>query len=77
MGRVRISRLTSLGWHDEMLHIYNLALPAEFVPRNQDGEVQAFECLAPAEVIARISAQQFTSDAALAIAQGVLFPNAP
>jgi len=77
MGRVRISRVSPLGWHDELLHIYNLSLPAGFVPRNQDGEVQAFECLAPAEVITRISAQQFTADAALAIAQGVLFPNAP
>jgi hypothetical protein len=76
MGRVRISRVTSMGWHDEMLHIYNLCLPAGFVPSNQDGEVQAFACLTPTEVLTRISAQQFTSDAALAIAQGVLFPDA-
>jgi 8-oxo-dGTP pyrophosphatase MutT (NUDIX family) len=76
IGRVRISRVTSLGWHDEMLHIFNLCLPARFVPSNQDGEVQAFACLAPTEVLTRISAQQFTSDAALAIAQGVLFPDA-
>ena len=76
-GRVRISRSTSTSWHDEMLHVFNLALPADFVPCNQDGEVQSFACLSAPEVMAHISASQFTADAALAIAQGVLATNPP
>ena len=76
-GRVRISRATPTGWHDEMLHVFNLALPADFVPCNQDGEVQSFACLSAPEVMAHISAGQFTADAALAIAQGVLATNPP
>ena len=76
-GRVRISRATPTGWHDEMLHVFNLALPADFVPCNQDGEVQSFACLSAPEVMAQIVAVQFTADAALAIAQGVLATNPP
>ncbi len=72
-GHVRISRLTPTGWHDETLHIYNLQLPDDFVPSNQDGEVQAFACLSAAQVLAGIADGQWTSDAALAIAQGVLY----
>jgi len=71
-GRVRISRATPTGWHDEMLHVFNLTLPADFVPCNQDGEVQSFACLSAAQVTAQIAAGQFTADAALAIAQGIL-----
>jgi ADP-ribose pyrophosphatase YjhB (NUDIX family) len=70
-GRVRIARNTPTGWHDEMLHIYNLALPADFVPQNQDGEVQGFACLSGPQMMAQLHAQQFTHDAALAIAQSV------
>ena len=71
-GRVRISRATPTGWHDEMLHVFNLVLPADFVPCNQDGEVQSFACQSAAQVMAQIAAGQFTADAALAIAQGIL-----
>jgi 8-oxo-dGTP pyrophosphatase MutT (NUDIX family) len=71
-GRVRISRATPTGWHDEMLHVFNLALPADFLPCNQDGEVQAFSRLMPAEVTAQLASGRFTADAALAIVQGVL-----
>lgn len=70
-GHARISRPTASGWHDEMLHVYNLPMPDDFFPTNQDGEVQAFACLSAAEVMARIDAKQFTPDAALAIAQSL------
>jgi 8-oxo-dGTP pyrophosphatase MutT (NUDIX family) len=71
-GHVRISRITPSGWHDEMLHVYNLQVPDPFVPHNQDGEVQAFACLSGAQVLAGIAAGQWTPDAALALAQGLL-----
>jgi 8-oxo-dGTP pyrophosphatase MutT (NUDIX family) len=70
-GHVRISRPTASGWHDEVLHVYNLLLPTDFYPANQDGEVQSFACLSAPEVMARMDAHQFTHDAALAIAQGL------
>jgi 8-oxo-dGTP pyrophosphatase MutT (NUDIX family) len=71
-GQVRISQIAPGGWHDEVIHVFNLALPDGFVPCNQDGEVQAFEKLSTLRVMERISAGQFTHDAALAIAQGLL-----
>jgi len=71
-GQVRISQMAPGGWHDEVLHVFNLTLPDGFVPCNQDGEVQAFEKLSTLRVMERISAGQFTHDAALAIAQGLL-----
>lgn len=70
-GSVRISRLAPGGWHDEVLHVFNLPLADDFVPHNQDGEVQAFAKLSAPEVMERIAAGQFTLDAALAIAQGL------
>ena len=76
-GCIRISRATPSGWHDEMLHVYNLHVPDDFVPCNQDGEVQSFACLSGQEVMAQILTGQFTADAALAIAQGALPVNPP
>ncbi len=76
-GRVRISGATPTGWHDEMLHVYNLSLPADFAPCNQDGEVQSFACLSASEVMAQLAAGPFTADAALAIALGVLCSHTP
>jgi 8-oxo-dGTP pyrophosphatase MutT (NUDIX family) len=70
-GRIRIACNTPTGWHDEMLHVYQLSLPTNFVPNNQDGEVQGFDCLSGPQVMARLRAQQFTRDAALAIAQSL------
>lgn len=70
-GQVRTSRSAPGGWHDEVLHVFNLPLADGFVPHNQDGEVQAFAKLSASEVMERIAADQFTPDAALAIAQGL------
>ncbi|MEI7514615.1 MAG: NUDIX domain-containing protein [Betaproteobacteria bacterium] len=69
---VRISQMAPGGWHDEVLHVFNIALADNFIPCNQDGEVQAFAKLSAPEVMQRIAAGQFTPDAALAIAQGLL-----
>jgi hypothetical protein len=38
------------------------------VPVNQDGEVDAFELLTPAEVCLRMEADRFTTEAALVLA---------
>ena len=69
--QVRTSRLEREGWHDEILHVFNLTLQDGFVPRNQDGEVAEFMCLRPVEVLARTEAGAFTVDAVQTLVQGL------
>lgn len=71
-GKVRISCITPTGWHDEMLHVYNLQVTENFVPENQDGEVQEFACLTATEVLDGIAGGRWTADAVLAVAQGLV-----
>jgi isopentenyldiphosphate isomerase len=70
-GRVRTARLEPQGWHDEIVHVFNLALAADFVPHNQDGEVAEFMCLRAPEVLARMEAGAFTVDAVQTLLQGL------
>ena len=71
-GRITTARSEAEGWHDETLVVFNLLLPDGVVPHNTDGEVSGFECLSPAEVMARIRMADFSKDAACVVAQGVL-----
>jgi 8-oxo-dGTP pyrophosphatase MutT (NUDIX family) len=71
-GRITTARSEVEGWHDETLLVFNLLLPDGVVPHNTDGEVSGFECLSPAEVMARIRMADFSEDAACVVAQGVL-----
>ncbi|MBT9504815.1 MAG: DUF4743 domain-containing protein [Burkholderiaceae bacterium] len=71
-GAVRCTRVEAEGLHDEVLHVYNLALPPGFAPRNQDGEVAEFLHLPLAELMARLQAGQFTEDASAVIAAALL-----
>ena len=70
-GCVRTSRLEPQGWHDEVLHVFNLNLTEGFHPENQDGEVAEFMCLQPKEVLARMDAGEFTVDATQTLVQGL------
>ncbi len=65
-GTVRILREVVEGVQSETIVVHDLALPPDFRPRNQDGEVAEFR-LAPAEeVLALIrDTEEFTLDAAL------------
>jgi len=72
-GAIRIQRLSSQGWHDEKLLIYNLTLPEARLPANKDGEVQEFLRLTPRETVMRMQAGEFTDDACLALAGGLGF----
>ncbi len=69
-GFVRTSRNEPEGWHDETLHVLNLVLDEEFVPANQDGEVQEFLCLKPPHLLELIRDGKFTLDAIAALVQG-------
>ena len=72
VGRITTARTEPEGWHDESLLVFNLCVPEAVVPHNTDGEVSAFVCLTPAEVMQRIKAADFSKDAACVIAQGIL-----
>ena len=61
-GTARILREVPEGVQSEVVHIYDLELPAGFAPRNQDGEVAEFVLL-PFE---RVLAQDLTLEARLA-----------
>lgn len=70
-GAIRTARPEPQGYHDELLQVFNLTLPAHVVPSNRDGEVSEFLCLSPHEVMERIARAEFTADAAASLAQGL------
>jgi len=65
-GTIRILREVAEGVQSETILVHDLALPPDFRPRNQDGEVAEFR-LAPAEEVLALvrDTEQFTLDAAL------------
>ncbi len=65
-GAIEIARAVPEGMDAQRITAYELFLPEDFQPRNQDGEVARFELLAADEVLRRISEPGcFTVDAAL------------
>jgi isopentenyldiphosphate isomerase len=72
-GSVRTSRLEPQGWHDEIVHVFNLKLASDFVPANQDGEVAEFMCLSAPQVLAQARAGAFTVDAVQTLIQGLRY----
>jgi isopentenyldiphosphate isomerase len=71
-GNVSTCRAVATGWHHETLWVYNLLVPPDVAPINQDGEVSEFACMSPKQVVEAIANQAFTVDAACVLAQGVL-----
>jgi 8-oxo-dGTP pyrophosphatase MutT (NUDIX family) len=66
-GRViRIERDIPEGLQVEHLHVFDLALPAAWVPHNQDGEVAEFHCMPLNEALAQAASAAMTVDASLA-----------
>jgi 8-oxo-dGTP pyrophosphatase MutT (NUDIX family) len=70
------------GRQHERLHVFDLALPREWRPRNTDGEVAEHFLMPVAEALARAAAGELTTDAALAtldfaVRHGLIEPNAP
>ena len=70
-GAIRTSRREAEGWHDEIIHVFNLELCDQRIPKNRDGEVSEFFRLSPAQAVQAIAAAAFTRDAAAALAQGL------
>jgi 8-oxo-dGTP pyrophosphatase MutT (NUDIX family) len=65
VGILCLKRDIAEGLQFEWLHAYDLRLPAEFAPQNQDGEVAGFRCLPLDEALALAAGEQMTVDAAL------------
>lgn len=65
-GTVRILREVPEGVQSELIHVYDLALPRDFAPKNQDGEVAEMK-LAPFAEVLRLAreTEEMTVDAAL------------
>ena len=70
-GQLRLRKPTrdgqGMGYMRETLHWYRCTVPEGVAPENQDGEVEAFDLLEPAQVLARLEAGQFTTEAALVL----------
>lgn len=66
-GRVlHVERDIPEGWQVERLHVFDLQLPDDVVPVNQDGEVERFDRLPVDEAIALARGGTMTVDASLA-----------
>jgi hypothetical protein len=55
-GVVSYRMETSLGIHDDVLFVYDLDVPADFVPHNRDGEFVDFSLMPASAVLDRIRA---------------------
>ncbi len=71
-GQVTTCRSVPRGWHHETLWVYNLLMPADVQPVNQDGEVAEFSLLSPVQVVQAIASRRMTVDAACVLAHAVL-----
>ncbi len=60
-----LHREVAEGLQVERLHSFDLPLPADWQPQNQDGEVAGFSLLPPAEALSLALAGRMTVDAAL------------
>ena len=65
VGSIELHRDVAEGLQYEWLYSFDLALPAGLVPKNQDGEVASFELMSPQRVLALLTPQTMTLDAAL------------
>lgn len=70
-GRITIRRPVREGYMIEHIHMFRAVVPQSVQPVNQDGEVQRFECLARAPLLARLQADAFTLEAALILAEAL------
>lgn len=67
-GTLRVCREVPEGLHSEILYAYDLELPADFTPHNNDGEVSEFLNLEPAPLVERIARGELTVEAGLVAA---------
>ncbi len=71
-GLVREQRPIPEGHMVETVQVFDLVLPADFVPKNEDGEVQRFELRTIDAVLDAIERDEFTVEAALVTLDGLV-----
>ena len=72
VGEVRICRDQSDGLQRETIHVHELWLPVDFVPRNRDGEAVEHRLCARDAVLAVLATDDITADASLVIVDFLL-----
>ena len=82
-GAVSYRMETELGIRDDVLFVFDLETPADFVPKNQDGEIVHFELMPASAVLDRVRASddfKFNVNLVIldfALRQGILRPDDP
>ena len=71
-GRVEIRRDQPDGLQRETIHVYDLWLPRDFVPSNQDGEAVEHRLCAPDATFSILASDDITADASLVIVDFLL-----
>lgn len=71
-GTVDICRDQPEGLQRETIHLYDLWLPADFTPQNQDGEATEHRLCAPHDVLAILETDDVTADASLVLVDFLL-----
>lgn len=66
--RLTIRRPVSEGYMVEQIEVFEAVVPAHLEPRNEDGEVERFDCLVPKELVGLIADGRLTLEAALMLA---------
>ena len=72
VGRVEIRRDQPDGLQRETIHVYDLCLPSDFTPRNQDGEAVEHRLCAPDALLSILESDHITADASLVIVDFLL-----
>jgi hypothetical protein len=82
-GALSYCMQTKSGVRDDVMFVYDLEIPRDFMPRNRDGEIAGFELMPLAEVLERIrTSNEFKFNVNLvildfAVRHGVLRPDDP
>ena len=83
VGAVSYRMETELGIRDDVLFVYDLEMPADFTPRNTDGEIVQFQMMPAAQVVERVrTTEDFKFNVNLvildfALRHGLLTPDDP
>ncbi len=72
VGAVEICRDQPEGLQRETVHVYDLWLPEDFAPQNQDGEAVEHRLCAPDAVLPILETDDITADASLVIVEFLL-----
>ncbi len=67
----QMRRAVPEGVQSEMIHVFDMTLPTGVALNNQDGEVDAIECLSIERIISAIEHGEFTLEAALVVLESL------